>query len=391
MLGELEAVAADWLRGLAGRRHRPDPPIGKPCANCGAILQGPFCHACGQNSDDHKRSILHLVVEAFEGLFHFDGRLWRTIPALFFRPGLLARDYVEGRTARHVPPFRTFLVALLLLIFAAEHAVHELRLLQDEQNRAKAARLATPQGRAAEAARIRASAVKEHAIDLAEIARDHATELKEAETDKARAAVERGFARHTINVERAYAMNLARADSIARGDPQAAQDAAVKAAGDRYPRPPHRTGPASRNGFNDWFNPAIKKAVANQDYYLMIVFGWAHRMAVLLLPIVGLTLAMVYGRRKDLFLYDHLLVAMNVLSFNFLSNAFGLILPIGLWSWWFGFLWLWTPVNLFQTLRGAYGSTILGAALKTLVVWSISAVAFGAMMVGLLVYSLSQL
>ena len=46
---------------------------------------------------------------------------------------------------------------------------------------------------------------------------------------------------------------------------------------------------------------------------------------------------------------------------------------------------LWTPVNLFQTLRGAYRSSILGAALKTLVVWWITVFSFTVLMIGLLV------
>jgi hypothetical protein len=52
-------------------------------------------------------------------MFELDGRLARTLPLMFFGRAL-ARDYMEGRLQRHVPPFRTFLVALLLFIFAAE-------------------------------------------------------------------------------------------------------------------------------------------------------------------------------------------------------------------------------------------------------------------------------
>ena len=116
MIGELEAAAADWLKSLSRPRHKAEPPVGQPCANCGAELQGYYCHVCGQSADMHKRSIFHLFWEALEALFHFDGRLWRTMPLLFFRPGKLANDYIEGRMARHVPPFRTFLVALLLFV-----------------------------------------------------------------------------------------------------------------------------------------------------------------------------------------------------------------------------------------------------------------------------------
>ena len=79
----------------------------------------------------------------------------------------------------------------------------------------------------------------------------------------------------------------------------------------------------------------LKKAVANPDYYWSVLFAWGQRMAILLLPIVGLTLALVYRGRKQVFIYDHLLVAMNILSFAFLTNAVGFILPTSLMGYWF--------------------------------------------------------
>jgi hypothetical protein len=73
---------------------------------------------CGQKGDDFHRSIFHLVTEAFEGLTHFDGRFWRTLPRLLLRPGALTRDYLDGHRAAQIPPFRLFLVVLLLVFFA---------------------------------------------------------------------------------------------------------------------------------------------------------------------------------------------------------------------------------------------------------------------------------
>ncbi len=98
MQPELEAAAAAALPGISGaRREAHAPAPGGVCANCGAILQGPYCHVCGQDADAHKRSLPHLAWEAIEGLFHLDGRLMRTAPDLFFHPGRLARDYMENR------------------------------------------------------------------------------------------------------------------------------------------------------------------------------------------------------------------------------------------------------------------------------------------------------
>ena len=90
MSAELEAAVADQLAVLPPKGHRPPP--GARCANCQAPLQGPWCHECGQSADNHKRSVFHLIFEVIADLFHLDGRLSRTLPDLFFRPGRLAND-----------------------------------------------------------------------------------------------------------------------------------------------------------------------------------------------------------------------------------------------------------------------------------------------------------
>ena len=373
MTSELEIAVADSLPHLSGGRRRRSPPSG-PCANCGADLQGIFCHACGQSSDTRKRSIRHLVWEAIVTTFELDGRLFRTVPALFFRPGGLARDYIEGRIVRHVPPFRTFLVALLLFILAAQHATHLQTVEEQHKKDAKVAALATPQGRAAEVTRIRGQASDTLAEALKEAADDRADGLQDPveKPDRVQAAYDRRIAK----AQTRHAEALARADRVARGLP-AEDPAAANAPGSK-----------ARDG---WLKVGIEKATANPDYYWTVVFSWAQRLTVILLPIVGLGLALVYRRRKDVYLYDHLLVAMNLLSFNFLTNALGLILPYAVMPFWFGLLALWTPVNLFQTLRGAYGSSILGAVLKTLIVWAITAVSSVALLTGLLVLAVVEL
>ena len=96
------------------------------CANCGAALQGPYCHACGQKGHLHNK-LWHLVHELIEGVAHFDGRLWRTLPLLAFRPGRLSRAWIEGKRARYVAPLHVFLFAIFLLFvipsFTGRHLI----------------------------------------------------------------------------------------------------------------------------------------------------------------------------------------------------------------------------------------------------------------------------
>ncbi|MBI5939754.1 MAG: DUF3667 domain-containing protein [Caulobacterales bacterium] len=117
MSQELEAAAADAAGGFFSRKPLHGLPVGTPCPNCETPLEGPWCHQCGQKGEDYHRSIGHLITEAFEGLTHFDGRFWRTMPDLVRRPGRLTRAYLDGRRAPQIPPFRLFLVVVLLVFF----------------------------------------------------------------------------------------------------------------------------------------------------------------------------------------------------------------------------------------------------------------------------------
>lgn len=432
---ELEAAAADSAGGFAGRKKKPFTHQGEPCKNCGTPLEGWYCYSCGQNADTHHRSILHLIWEAIEGMFHLDGRLANTLPLLFFKPGKLAKDYMEGRIVRHVPPFRTFLVALLLFIFAAEHAIHNIRHQQELKDEKEATALATPAGRKAKADEMRKDAVEARDERLADAAQERDESLKEEGADKAKIAQD--YAEDVKKAQARYAERVAEADALEknpnagaealaklhnRGSNAAAQIrnldlqspeemesgarkiAEAQVGGQHFnvvvpdaSHPPSTGahvsvgGESSKEGVKHWAKEGVAKAVANPDYYILVLFGWAHRLAVLLLPIIGLSLALVYVNKRQYFIYDHLLVATNLLSFSFLTNAIGMVLPGNLVGFWLVLLTFWTPINLFQTLRGGYGSSVVGAIFKTLVVWFMSVFAFGLLLMALMLFTLSQM
>lgn len=87
------------------------------CKNCGTQLAGQFCSACGQAADTRVPSLGTLLLDALGDLFNFDSRIWRSIRLLLFNPGRLTREYLEGRRARYVPPFRLYIVASLAFFF----------------------------------------------------------------------------------------------------------------------------------------------------------------------------------------------------------------------------------------------------------------------------------
>jgi Protein of unknown function (DUF3667) len=96
----------------APRPAAPDPAT--RCTNCGAAISGKYCSACGQRVEYHVDSLRDLLSEAAEVLTHADSRLWRSLGLLMFRPGALTQQYLAGRRASYLPPFRLYIVFSVL-------------------------------------------------------------------------------------------------------------------------------------------------------------------------------------------------------------------------------------------------------------------------------------
>jgi|SRR5579863_7093063 hypothetical protein len=97
------------------------PPLraARCCLNCGAVSTGRYCANCGQAADVHVPSTGELIHEALEGITHSDSRLWRTLYFLWFKPGKLTQEFVAGRRAAYLPPFRLYLVLSILFFLVA--------------------------------------------------------------------------------------------------------------------------------------------------------------------------------------------------------------------------------------------------------------------------------
>ena len=216
------------------------------------------------------------------------------------------------------------------------------------------------------------------ADDLADAAKDRTEDLNDP--DEKRDKVEARYAKEAAKADAHYAIAMDKAARVERGLPPETSAEAAANAGVQLP---------AKRG--QWFDSGLHKAIDNPEYFLAVLFTWGHRMAALLLPIVALTLALAYRNRPRFFIHDHALVAMDLLSFTFLTNAVGFILPLPLMGPWLALVALWTPVNLFQTLRGAYGSSIVGAVLKTLFVWVTTVTAFSVLLAALVLFTLGQI
>lgn len=320
---ELEIAAAasagGWLRWK--EQHTLEP--GTPCPSCETVLQGPYCHSCGQLAETFERSVWHLVVEGIESFFHFDGRFWRTLPNLALHPGRLTREYLDGKRAFQIPPLRLFLVVLLLVFFTGG-----LHLGGRTQIQVKS-------------------------LD----------ELKPAE----RAKVEKALREAHVSLKPGAPIDLnVKDDSAGAASSPADQPGVDK----------------KLKGFGAWLHEQGMIARKNPELFTMVLESWAHRFAILMLPISALLLSILFVFQRRFYVFDHLIFSMHSLSFQglVLSAMFllGQLTSIS------GLLLLASPVHLFVHMRATYGTSVLGTLLRMTLLFIGSMIAVLFLFVGLL-------
>ncbi|WP_169444492.1 DUF3667 domain-containing protein [Massilia niastensis] len=79
------------------------------CKNCGAATCGNFCQQCGQATHLHVPSAREFLHEFIAHYVALEGKLWKSLALLLFKPGFLSREYIEGRRVRYIEPLRLYL------------------------------------------------------------------------------------------------------------------------------------------------------------------------------------------------------------------------------------------------------------------------------------------
>jgi hypothetical protein len=92
------------------------------CANCSSAVTGNFCQQCGQETVLHPPSAREFVHEFIGHYVALEGRLWKTLGLLLFRPGRLTLEYLAGRRVRYVQPLRIYLTLSLVLFAVMKYA-----------------------------------------------------------------------------------------------------------------------------------------------------------------------------------------------------------------------------------------------------------------------------
>lgn len=119
MMGDLDAAGTAIEGAMLGAALEPatgnaGASATGECLNCGATLGGAYCAACGQKAHVH-RTLSAIWHDILHSVLHFDGKMWRTLPMLLFKPGELTRRYVHGERAQFVSPMALFLFSIFLM------------------------------------------------------------------------------------------------------------------------------------------------------------------------------------------------------------------------------------------------------------------------------------
>ncbi|MBX7186862.1 MAG: DUF3667 domain-containing protein [Vicinamibacteria bacterium] len=100
---------------MGHRKRKQHTTPATACLNCGAVLSGAYCSACGQSAHEGREpSLGHFLHDLVHEFLHVDGKLFQTLWALLLKPGLLTDEYWRGRMGSWIRPIRLFLVAVAI-------------------------------------------------------------------------------------------------------------------------------------------------------------------------------------------------------------------------------------------------------------------------------------
>ena len=341
MVGDLEAVGDAITGGVIGRAVEPKAGEGGDghtrethCLNCGTELVGDFCHACGQHAHVH-RTLTAFFHDFLHGVLHFEGKIWRTLPLLTWKPGELTRSYVEGKLASFISPIALFLFCVFLM-FAVVSLLGDFGQIPAEAKKDLAAELKTDRAK----------------LTVLQAHRRGATGKVAARLDGKISELQ-----HEIKVE----------EGVQRGEISPS------------------TLDIDPSGLAPSLSDAVKQARDNPELVAYKLKTNAYKFSWLIIPLSVPFVWLLFPFSRRFRIYDHTVFVTYSLCFMMLLVVAGVIFQaIGVASI-AGLLWLIPPFHMYRQLKGAYALSTGGAIWRAslLTIFSILVVSlFAALLVG---------
>ncbi len=336
--GTLTARAAEPAAGEADGKG--DATV---CLNCAAQLIGRHCHQCGQSAHVHK-TLAAFFHDLLHGVFHFEGKIWRTLPMLAWHPGRLTREYIDGRRASYVSPIALFLfvVFLTFALFSLIGQGNEINL----------------NDKLSDAAQARAQA------ELAAAHKDVARLRAEQAQDKAAGRTGYGKMGQLIGAEKA--LDAAQSEvERSRADNKLPDGVATA------------SDPASQKMAN-LINQAWRKAKENPSLLAYKLETDAYKFSWLLIPLSVPFVWFLFPFSRRFHIYDHTVFVTYSISFMMILIAvltfasFTKFIPL------MALITLYAPFHMYRQLKETYSLSRFGA------LWRMSALMLFALVAMLL-------
>ncbi|SFR96084.1 DUF3667 domain-containing protein [Sphingomonas jatrophae] len=332
-----------WWRPTRAKAtaHESDHHAHGACLDCGTQLIGPHCHVCGQAGHLHS-TMGGFAHELLHGVFHFEGKIWRTLPMLAFHPGQLTRRYIDGERTKFVGPMALFLFSVFLL-FAV---VASLPAIKGAEGMAEG--LSTGFGQARE--QMATGAANQRRL----IARLEQTRAALASTGAPTDAVDRRLAKARTDLK---GIESAEAVLPGRGEASPRLTTKVQMGG--------RPAPAD---VNSWFQERIEHVRENPKLFLYKMKSAGYKYSWALIPITLPFIWLMFFWKRRFGLYDHAIFATYSLAFMslltvvvspFASYGSGIAVPL---SW--AALAIIPPIHMYKQLRYGYALGRIGAAVR---------------------------
>lgn len=311
-----------------------DSAVDGTCFNCKSALNGPYCSNCGQKARLY-RSLAHLFHDMIQGLFNFEGKIWRTLPMLAWRPGELTRRYAAGERARFVSPVALYLFTFFLM-FAVLNFTGLIGL-----------------------------ATQSFTAGLVDAVNKDRVEIVRLQTAR-KAALGRGEMVASIDAAIADKTNaVAEFDQIRRGDAM-------------------QTEKLGQGKAPLWLRQAVTQIERDPQSFGRKAQDATSKFSWLLIPLSVPFVWLLFPFSHRFRLYDHTVFVIYSLCFMTLLVCVATILnAIGL-SAVAGFIFfLVPPIHIFRQLRGAYGLGWFGALWRTIALLAVATMVMVTFVVGL--------
>ena len=337
MSHDMEVAGAASLGGLTSGEHHQVQPPGEPCRNCGAIVAERYCTRCGQLASNFHRPFFSLVASSLADTLALDSRLWRTVPMLLFRPGRVTRNYLDGKRARYVPPFRMFLLASVLFFLTVFGLGDQLGWYKDWNLNLdnKDGAVVSQEQRDAAIGEMKAR------LDDPDL------------TPEAKAAIE-------ATIAQMEAGRLLPEGVISDGkvDRAALNEAIDKQTGVTGAEAETVHAAADR----------VANVFENQEKFGARVREWAPRFSLMFMPLLALMLTVLYAWHRSTYVYDHVITALHVQTFVYAMSILAILSAafLGVSPGWLATITsTWLIWYVYRQLRVTYGTGRFMAALRT--------------------------